>query len=115
MRRVYCERWDLLFDCLSSTCPDSLTPQPSDACNQTLMAALLVEEGAGIAIVDPWISRNHFPGLLFKPFRPAINMSCIALHSQSQPMSRLATGFLDVVKEDINFSRNELSPITSLD
>ena len=31
MRRVYCERWDLLFDCLSSTCPDSLTPQPSDA------------------------------------------------------------------------------------
>ena len=85
------------------------------ACNQTLMAAMLVEEGAGIAIVDPWISRNHFPGLLFKPFRPAINMSCIALHSQSQPMSRLATGFLDVVKEDINLSRNELSPITSLD
>jgi GntR family transcriptional regulator/MocR family aminotransferase len=31
MRRVYRERRDLLFDCLSSTCPDSLTPQPSDA------------------------------------------------------------------------------------
>ena len=31
MRRVYRERRDLLFDCLSSTCADSLTPQPSDA------------------------------------------------------------------------------------
>ena len=31
MRRVYRERRDLLFDCLSSTCAESLTPQPSDA------------------------------------------------------------------------------------
>jgi GntR family transcriptional regulator/MocR family aminotransferase len=31
MRRVYRERRDLLFDCLSSTCAESLTPQPTDA------------------------------------------------------------------------------------
>jgi GntR family transcriptional regulator/MocR family aminotransferase len=31
MRRVYRERRDLLFDCLSSMCAESLTPQPTDA------------------------------------------------------------------------------------
>lgn len=31
MRRVYRERRDLLFDCLSRTCAESLTPQPTDA------------------------------------------------------------------------------------
>ena len=62
---------------------------------------MLVEAGAGIALVDPWIRREQFPTLLRKPFRPNIEVCPRALFQRASPLSRLAEEFLETVKERI--------------
>ena len=69
------------------------------ACNHTMTVFMLVEAGAGVALVDPWLRGERFPSLLRKPFRPAIEVSPRALSLRTQPLSRLAEEFLQVVRE----------------
>jgi len=71
------------------------------ACNHTMTVHLLVEAGAGIGLVDPWIEGARFPSLVRKPFRPRVEISPRALHARSQPLSRLAERFLEVVREEV--------------
>ncbi|MBL6945495.1 MAG: LysR family transcriptional regulator [Rhodospirillales bacterium] len=68
------------------------------ACNHTMTVFMLVEAGAGIALVDPWLYGEKFPTLLRKPFRPSIEISPRALFLRAQPLSRLAEEFLQVVR-----------------
>lgn len=70
------------------------------ACNHTMTIYMMVEAGAGIGLVDPWVPSDRFPSLLRKPFRPRVEVSPRALYPRSQPMSRLAEGFLAVAKEE---------------
>jgi DNA-binding transcriptional LysR family regulator len=71
------------------------------ACNHTMTVFMLVEAGAGIALVDPWIREGQFPTLLRKPFRPTIEVCPRALSQRSTPLSRLAEEFLQTVKDKI--------------
>lgn len=71
------------------------------ACNHTMTVFMLVEAGAGIALVDPWIRKEQFPTLLRKPFRPTIEVCPRALFQRSAPLSQLAEAFLQTVKERI--------------
>lgn len=68
-------------------------------CNHTMAVFMLVEAGAGIALVDPWVREEQFPSLLRKPFRPRVEVSARAIHSSSKLPSRLAEKFLEVVTE----------------
>ncbi len=72
------------------------------ACNQTIAVYTLVAAGAGIGLVEPWVAAEQFPSLVRKPFRPRIEISPRALFTRSQPLSRLAEDFLDVVKEEVS-------------
>ena len=69
------------------------------ACNHTMTVFMLVEAGAGIALVDPWLGEEKFPTLLRKPFRPTVEISPRALSLRMQPLSLLAEEFLNVVRE----------------
>lgn len=71
------------------------------ACNHTMTVFMLVEAGAGIALVDPWIRPGQFPTLLRKPFRPTIEVCPRALSQRSAPLTRLADEFLQTVKDGI--------------
>jgi len=74
------------------------------ACNQTIAVYALVEAGAGIGLVEPWVGADLFPSLVRTRFRPRIEISPRALYARSQPLSRLAADFLDVVKEVVDRS-----------
>lgn len=54
------------------------------------MVCALAQSGVGIGIVDQFIvSSLHYPGIVAKPFVPAINLTAYALISKDRPMSRL--------------------------
>lgn len=79
------------------------------ACNQTLAVYTLVEAGAGIGLVEPWVGTEQFPSLVRRPFRPRVEISPRALYTRSQPLSRLATDFLEVVKEEVKVSAGKFA------
>ena len=58
----------------------------------------LVEAGAGVALVDPWLRGEKFPTLVRRPFRPTIEVSPRALFLRTQSLSRVAEEFLRVVR-----------------
>ncbi|MBT3359587.1 MAG: LysR family transcriptional regulator [Rhodospirillales bacterium] len=76
------------------------------ACNHTMTVNMLVEAGAGIGLVDPWIEKTRFPSLVRKPFHPRVEISPRALYSRSQSLSRLAERFLEVVREEVAKTEN---------
>ncbi len=67
--------------------------------NHTLAAYALVEAGAGLALVDPWIRADLFPNLVRKPFRPSIRISPRVVRSRTTSASRLMLRFVDVLDE----------------
>ncbi len=69
------------------------------ACNHTMTVFMLVEAGAGIGLVDPWVRGEMFPSLVRRPFRPRIALSPRAIFPRSQPLSPLAREFLEAVRE----------------
>lgn len=75
------------------------------ACNHTMTVYMLVEAGAGIGLVDPWVQAERFPTLVRRPFRPRVEVSPRAVHSRSQSLSRLTEGFLAVVREEAAVSQ----------
>lgn len=59
--------------------------------NQTSTACSLVQAGAGIALVDPFIAlAGGYPDLVIRPFRPRLVLRPRLLHARHRPMSRLA-------------------------
>lgn len=77
-------------------------------CNMTTTAVMLVESGAGIAIVDPWINRENHPDLVFRPFSPAIRIGISAVLSSEGSVPRLVAEFLQEVREEIKESSSQL-------
>ncbi|MET0710776.1 MAG: LysR family transcriptional regulator [Tardiphaga sp.] len=62
-------------------------------------ACVLAASGVGAAIVDPMSARQSgSENLVVRPFTPAIPSVAYALWSEAEPLSRLATAFLDEVR-----------------
>jgi len=74
------------------------------ACNMTTTAAMLVEAGAGIAIVEPWIDMAKHPDLAFRPFVPKIKIGVAAVLSAEGNVPKLVAEFLQVIRQEIGES-----------
>lgn len=68
--------------------------------NQTLTAYSLVRAGAGVALVDPFLSLvGGFPDVVTRPFRPAVRLQPRVLHPRTKPISRRAGQLVDELRK----------------
>ncbi|MDX6751460.1 LysR substrate-binding domain-containing protein [Geminicoccaceae bacterium 1502E] len=62
----------------------------------------LVAAGLGVSIIGPVVSAGPFPeGLVFRPFRPAIEQKLTLIHAASAPLSRVAGRFLEIAEDHV--------------
>lgn len=61
----------------------------------SVAAAPLVAAGLGVALVD---GMADWPGLIRRPFRPAVHMGLVASTDSARPLSRLAKPFLAALR-----------------
>ena len=62
-------------------------------------ACVLAAAGVGVSVVDPFSpTQGGTHDLVVRPFRPATPAIAYVLWSEAQPLSRLATAFLDQVR-----------------
>jgi DNA-binding transcriptional LysR family regulator len=67
---------------------------------QTWNACLLAQAGAGVAVVDGFgILGAAVPGLVVRPFRPAVRIVARLLSGRHRPPSRLAAAFIAQLDE----------------
>jgi DNA-binding transcriptional LysR family regulator len=67
--------------------------------NHTLSAFSLVQEGSGIAVVDPFpMLLGSFPKLVIRPFRPAIESRPRVLIANTRPSSVISGAFVKMLK-----------------
>jgi DNA-binding transcriptional LysR family regulator len=70
---------------------------------QSAAALALVRSGAGIAIMDGFALMGQTePGLIMRPFRPALRTTCRLLWSRHHPQSRLAATFVGALDNEIS-------------
>jgi DNA-binding transcriptional LysR family regulator len=62
-------------------------------------AVPLVSGGLGIALVDGLVKWNSFPGLVARPFSPAVMMNLAISTNSARPVSRLFRPFLHCIRE----------------
>jgi DNA-binding transcriptional LysR family regulator len=73
-------------------------------------ACMLVEQGLGIAVVDPFSAAAEPDWQITTlPFLPAIDLPGCVMHLQDRPLSRLATQFLAALRE-VGRARKETAP-----
>jgi DNA-binding transcriptional LysR family regulator len=66
------------------------------------LAAALVRHGAGIAIVDePTAYATRDPQIDFRFFEPPMRFSVCAIHLEDRPLSQLARGFVEAMREQL--------------
>lgn len=66
--------------------------------NQTFSAYALAETGSGVALVDPFpMLTGVFPGLVARPFRPAIHSQPRALVGRARPASIITQEFVQTL------------------
>jgi len=66
------------------------------------VAASMVEQGLGVAIVDELtISSGHYSKLVVRPFSPRVSITVSAIYAKDKPLSRLARIFLDHASAEI--------------
>lgn len=71
---------------------------PVVECNNTAIACSLVGSGIGVALVTPFVEMGMVsPTIVFKPFRPAIEVRPQVIFDRSLPLSRLTSAFIDEV------------------
>ena len=67
---------------------------------QLHVACALVQAGAGIALIDEVTASGPiWTRVMFRPFRPAIAAPVAILHGTYEPLSRLATAFIETLQE----------------
>jgi DNA-binding transcriptional LysR family regulator len=70
------------------------------AVNHTVTSHLLVDGSEdAVALVDPWVNPDLFPGLIRKRFRPRIEIRPRIVTSQEHPPTRLAQLFMENLRE----------------
>ena len=71
--------------------------------NQTAIACALVSQGAGIALVDPFVLLPTAPaGLTMVPFRPAIDIRPTVICPPTRPVSVVADEFINTLQATMN-------------
>ncbi|NSX89168.1 LysR family transcriptional regulator [Agrobacterium tumefaciens] len=58
----------------------------------------LVSGGLGVALVDGLVRWNDFPGLIARPFEPAINMNLAVSINSARPTSRFFKPFMEALR-----------------
>nr|WP_240457938.1 LysR substrate-binding domain-containing protein [Halomonas socia] len=67
--------------------------------SHSFVALSLVENGAGIGVVDPFVTmRRLFPNLVFCAFRPRVAINPRVVYARRKPLSRLQTSFIEHLK-----------------
>jgi DNA-binding transcriptional LysR family regulator len=67
------------------------------------IACLLVAEGGGISLVDPYSAKEFLDkGIIAKPFTPFIDAGFVALRSHQHSSSALATTFMREFREHVD-------------
>jgi DNA-binding transcriptional LysR family regulator len=59
----------------------------------SLQAALFVQSGCGIALVDTLLQAIDLPGVVWRPFEPALSFPIYELSPSNRPLSRVAAAF----------------------
>jgi DNA-binding transcriptional LysR family regulator len=79
-------------------------------CGET--ACMLVEQGAGIALVDEFcVKFRPLGGLISRPFASETRVEISLLHNRARPLSELATCFHQTVKRLASGRATESSPL----
>jgi len=79
-------------------------------CGQT--ACMLVEQGAGIALVDEFsVKFKALRGLISRPFASEARVQISLLHNRARPLSELASGFHQTMKRLAGSRATELSSL----
>lgn len=66
------------------------------------IACILVAEGVGLSIVDPFSAGEHVgPGLVARPFRPELDVGMVLLRQPDRPLSALAERFIAAFKDHL--------------
>ena len=82
--------------------------------NQSQQALDLVEAGAGLAIMDPFLLvASHRPGLATVPFRPVIPNRLRIIRARERPRSRAASQLEKLIREVVQ-ARISASPLSAL-
>jgi len=82
--------------------------------NQSQQALDLVEAGAGIAIMDPFLLvANYRPALVAVPFRPVIPNRLRIIRARERPRARAVAQFERVIRGTI-LARTSASPLAAL-
>jgi DNA-binding transcriptional LysR family regulator len=72
----------------------------------TSVACALVQEGAGIAIVDEFVVRgNTWPDIVARPLKSAAPVRIYLLTQRYRPLSRLTQNFIAILKEVVSEAR----------
>ena len=70
--------------------------------NQSLLACVAVRNGAGLALVDPFlIIAGLFPDLVVRPLKPAIELRPRIIYPIDRPLSVAAREFMESVREAV--------------
>lgn len=70
--------------------------------SHSFIAHGLVEAGAGIAVVDPFVdAEKYFPSVAIKQFRPRIEINPRVLYPSSHPLSQLNRAFIDHLRQHV--------------
>lgn len=65
----------------------------------SMTGCVLAYEGAGVALIDPAPLRiGVFPGLVARPFEPALEVALVLLFPRDRPRSRLARQFETILR-----------------
>lgn len=71
--------------------------------NNAFAALVMVEAGAGIAVLDPlpFIGRGA-PGVVVRPFRPSVPLTVAVVVSRHRPVSRIELQFVEHVRSTLH-------------
>ena len=74
-------------------------PKVTIEASSSLTACLLVDEGAGVALVDRTVEATRkFDKLAFRDFRPAVSISIHLIYPRSRPRSRATQNLAAILK-----------------
>lgn len=74
------------------------------------IACILVAEGAGISIVDPYSVSEYADALVARPFHPRIDIGMVLLRQPNRPSSPLAERFIEEFKAHLAVRVAALEP-----
>lgn len=76
-----------------------LQPVVAVECATAMFAAELVQSGMGLGILNPFPLRAAYPGLVFRPFRPAIGIATMVVVPSATATGPVVGQFIQALRE----------------